>query len=99
MLDASAISAEHIALQVEAEEISLELTTAIPCGLLLNELVTNCLKHAFPDRRAGEIRVTLQVGVDRSVWLRVSDTGVRFPAGLDFRATDSLGLQLVCLLH
>jgi two-component sensor histidine kinase/ActR/RegA family two-component response regulator len=98
LLEASGSRAERIALHIEAEAVSLELTTAIPCGLLLNELVTNCLKHAFPYEQAGEIRVALQRGEDRHVRLRVSDTGVGFPAGLDFRATDSLGLQLVCLL-
>jgi two-component sensor histidine kinase/ActR/RegA family two-component response regulator len=98
LLDASGVSAERIALQIEADKLLLELTTAISCGLLLNELVTNSLKHAFPDQREGEIRIMLQPGVDRSVTLQVSDTGVGFPTSLDFRTTNSLGLQLVCLL-
>jgi two-component sensor histidine kinase len=80
------------------EDVRLNLDTAIPCRLMLQELLSNCFKHAFPGDRAGEIRITLHTTPQETYILSVSDTGVGFPAGLDFRQTTSLGLQLVCLL-
>ena len=71
---------------------------AIPCGLIINELVTNALKHAFPGGRKGEITVSLQASGDGRFILSVSDNGVGFPAGLDFHKTDTLGMQLVTML-
>ena len=71
------------------------IDTAVPCGLILNELVSNALKHAFPDGRAGEIRVELTADDERRVALTVGDNGVGFPGDLDWRSTTSLGLQLV----
>jgi two-component sensor histidine kinase len=67
---------------------------AIPCGLLLNELITNSLKHAFKDGRSGELRVELARNDDR-IRLAVKDNGVGLPAGLDVRGGKSLGLRLV----
>jgi PAS domain S-box-containing protein len=83
-----------IDLSVEAGETPMPLDTAIPCGLLLNELVSNALKHAFPRGGPGEVRVSLTTAGGRTV-LRVADTGVGFPAGVDFRSTQSFGLQLI----
>ena len=57
---------------------------AIPCGLIVNELVSNALKHAFPGRRGGELAVTCHPEGDDMVLLGVSDNGVGFPEGLDF---------------
>ena len=70
----------------------------MPCGLILNELIANCVKHAFPDNRSGTIRVTLRAEAESQVTLSVADGGVGFPPELDFRHTESLGLQLICLL-
>jgi two-component sensor histidine kinase len=86
-----------IRLSTQLDDVPLDLDAAIPCGLILNELLTNVLKHAFPDGRSGEVQLTLQAETNR-VTLSVRDTGVGFPAELDFRQTDSLGLQLVNLL-
>ena len=83
---------------VEPGTISLELDQAVPCGLLLNELVTNALKHAFPGERSGCIRVTLERATPQTVGLTVADDGVGLSVTLDPRATSSLGLQLVSLL-
>jgi two-component sensor histidine kinase len=76
----------------------LEVATAIPCGLLVTELVTNSFKHAFPDGRGGEIHLTLRQDPLGSCVLIVGDTGVGLPEGLDIHATESLGWQLVRLL-
>jgi two-component sensor histidine kinase/FixJ family two-component response regulator len=98
LLEASSVDPQQITLEVDADAIPLELTTAIPCGLLVNELVTNCLQHAFPEQRPGSIRIVLKANADGHVTLQVSDTGVGFPDGMNFRTTESLGLQLICLL-
>jgi len=71
---------------------------AVPCGLLLNELVTNAFKHAFRDRSHAELTVALHTDPDGCIRLRVSDNGIGFPAGLDWRHTRSLGLRLVQML-
>jgi two-component sensor histidine kinase len=76
--------------------VSLELSQAVPCGLLINELVSNCLKHAFPDGRVGEVRVELQlIDGGPAVRLRVADDGVGLPADFKLGQLQSLGLQLV----
>jgi two-component sensor histidine kinase len=88
----------RVTLHPQFEEIWLDLDVAIPCGLILNELLTNCCKHAFPGGQAGEIYLDLRVTPAHEVTLRVQDTGVGFPEGLDAQTADSLGLQLVHLL-
>jgi two-component sensor histidine kinase len=84
-----------IQLKVNVEDVFLGIDTAIPCGLITNELISNSLKHAFPGGRGGEIRIELCADNDRQLNLMVSDNGVGFPNDLDFRETESLGLQLV----
>ena len=70
----------------------------VPCGLMANELITNALKHAFPADRKGRVGIRLHRGADGTVELRVDDDGVGFPETVDFRHTESLGLQIVNLL-
>jgi PAS domain S-box-containing protein len=81
----------------DVEGIVLDIDLAIPCGLIVNELVSNSLKYAFRDGRAGEIRVGLARNGQNYI-LTVSDNGPGLPPGVDFRNTPSLGLQLVNLL-
>jgi PAS domain S-box-containing protein len=92
------ISDKRVDLAVEAGEVVLEIDDAIPCGLIVNELVSNSMKYAFPGARTGNLAVRLQVGNDDLITLTVEDNGVGLPTGLDFRATETLGLQLVNLL-
>ncbi len=92
------IQAERITLQICAEAISLHINKAIPCGLILNELVSNALKHAFPAGRSGHLAIQLRANAGQRVSLIVRDNGIGIPAGLDFRSTESLGMQLVCML-
>jgi two-component sensor histidine kinase len=89
---------DRLTLRVYAEPVSLAVQMAIACGLLITELVTNSFKHAFPDGRVGEIHMTLRRDPAGVCVLTVGDTGVGLPEGLDVRATESLGWQLVCLL-
>jgi PAS domain S-box-containing protein len=89
---------QPIACVIEAGHILLDVDTSVPCGLIVNELITNALKHAFPGGRAGQIVVRLaRLAVDRFE-LCVSDDGVGLPEGLDPRHTTSLGLELVFTL-
>jgi two-component sensor histidine kinase len=92
------VQTERIALQIRADEVMLDTNQAIPCGLILNELLSNCLKHAFPADRGGEICIELRLDAAQRVTMVVRDTGVGFPAGMDFRHTETLGLQLVSTL-
>ena len=85
----------RIALQIRADEVMLDTNQAIPCGLILNELLSNCLKHAFPDERGGEIHIELRSDAAPRVTMIVRDTGIGFPAGVDSRHPETLGLQLV----
>lgn len=80
--------------KMDLNEVLLDIDTAIPCGLILNELITNSLKHAFPEEREGEINVLLsQKG--NILQIIVGDNGIGFPENIDFQNTESLGLQLV----
>lgn len=79
---------------IDVEKIRFNMETAIPCGLIISELVTNSLKHAFPEKRKGEIRVSLKILNNKYV-LVVSDDGVGLPNELDFKKTNTLGLKLV----
>ncbi|MEG4504327.1 PAS domain S-box protein [Microcoleus sp. F6_B4] len=92
------ISNNQIQLQVLAEPISLNLETATPCGLIANELVSNTLKHAFPDGTTGTVSVECYQTSDRKINLLVKDNGIGFPQNLDFRKTHSMGFQVVCTL-
>ena len=90
-----AVRPNAIQLKTDIERISLDIDTAIPCGLIINELVSNALKYAFPVEQTGEIAIGLQVADDRTVSLHVRDNGIGIPAALDLTKIDSLGLKLV----
>ncbi len=87
-----------IQLNVAVGDVTLGMDDAIPCGLIVNELVSNSLKHAFPDGRRGVISVQCHTVDDGRVALTVADTGVGLPSGFDCGNTESLGLQLVDML-
>ena len=86
-----------VRLQMNIDDVNIDINTAIPLGLILNELITNSMKHAFPDGREGTISISFGKKDDGFI-LNVSDDGVGFPAGLDYTKTDSLGMQLVSSL-
>jgi two-component sensor histidine kinase len=90
--------AVHIDRQVEVKNISLSLDTAIPCGLIVNELASNALKYAFMGRAGGAVRLNMELAEDGFFHLRFQDDGVGLPHDLDWRKTHSLGLQLVNML-
>jgi PAS domain S-box-containing protein len=88
-----------VQLEIAVEDIWLGVNTAVPCGLILNELVSNALKHAFPAGWAdGRVKVAFHRIAADQVCLCVADNGVGMPPGIDPQQTDSLGLQLVTTL-
>jgi PAS domain S-box-containing protein len=90
--------AGNIKLKTNVQNILLNLDTAIPCGLIINELVSNSMKYAFPGEQAGTIEVSLLVSSADSISLSVKDDGIGIPADLTIENSPSLGLQLVYLL-
>ena len=89
---------KQITLHLNASRLILELEQAIPCGLIVNELISNALKHAFPDGQPGQIQIGLCADEPDCITLIVEDDGVGLPADFDFYQTDSLGLTLVTSL-
>ena len=84
-----------IRLHVDADPVHLCLDRAVPCALVVNELVSNALKHAFPNGAAGEIYVILRSGGEGRITITVGDTGVGLPEGFDVQTSNSLGLRLL----
>ncbi len=93
---AQVVRPDSIRFQLDLASVQIEMDQAMPCGLLVNELVSNSLKHGFPGDRSGEVRVELQpIDGGPQFRLRVSDTGVGLPADFESKQGKSLGLKLV----
>ena len=90
--------AKGVALQVNVADISFDVDHAIPCGLIINELVSNAFKYAFPNSREGTVTVELAPTGLGGFELTVRDDGAGMPAELDFESPSTLGLQLVSAL-
>ncbi|MCI0716804.1 MAG: ATP-binding protein, partial [Chlorobi bacterium] len=86
---------KNIDLFIKTDEVKLSIDIAIPCGLIINELVTNALKYAFPNGKSGKVEIELSNIHNNHYELVVKDNGVGFPHNIDFKNTSSLGLQLV----
>ena len=84
-------------INVDADETRLGIDTSIPCALVLNELVSNALKHAFPKGKEGEINIRMR-SEDNRVVLTVKDNGIGFPESIDLTNLKSMGLELVNIL-
>lgn len=94
----SAARSSDIEIRIEAVPILLNVEQAIPCGLILNELVTNALKYAYPAGQGGEVIISLKEQPSRRLRLTVADRGVGLPAGFQLGATETLGLSIVEIL-
>jgi PAS domain S-box-containing protein len=88
---------KEIELKLDVGSVFLDLDRAIPCGLIVNELLTNALKYAFSDQEEGEVFISLKQTPD-FIQLVVADNGKGFPSTIDYRNTESLGMQLVMTL-
>jgi two-component sensor histidine kinase len=86
---------KRIQLKIDAELVFLNINTAIPCGLIVNELISNALKHGFPDGRKGQLEIHLHRVAGDGYLLRVRDDGIGIPQGLDLRKTETLGMQII----
>ena len=98
LISSYGVTAASIDLVIDATEVQLPINSAIPCGLVVNELISNALKHAFPNGRPGEIRIHLAPDGDDRVLLTVSDNGIGIREDFDMAQATTLGLQLVTLL-
>ncbi len=86
---------DPVRLKSDMETVIMSIDLAVPCGLILNELISNAFKHGFPNGGTGEIKVTLRAQAEDKCLLCVEDNGVGIPADFDFSARKSLGLRLV----
>ena len=98
LIQSYSIHPEEISLIFHVAEVRLLIDAAIPCGLIVNELISNALKHAFPGERRGTICVEFAQCMDNSASLSVTDDGVGIPADFDFERSQTLGIQLVYML-
>jgi two-component sensor histidine kinase len=98
LISSYGVDTDRIELDIRAVEVLLPISAAIPCGLVVNELISNALKHACPAGRSGAIRIDLAEGADGRAMLSVSDDGVGISDSLNLEQTSTLGLQLVMLL-
>ncbi len=92
------VGSEAITLTIDVVDVFLDINSAIPCGLLVSELISNSLKHAFPDGRQGEVKVRMQPVAGGFIDLTVSDNGIGLEQDFDLKNSDSFGLQLVDML-
>jgi len=98
LISSYGVDSDQITLSIEAMEVLLPISAAVPCGLVVNELISNALKHAFPHGRRGEINIGLAAAPDGRAMLSVSDNGIGIAEDHDLTQTTTLGLQLVALL-
>lgn len=94
LIKAYQLNTANIDFELNTENIQMTIDTAIPCGLIVNELINNILKHAFPDGYTGKITLNLQ-RKEENILLEVIDNGIGFPAGFNMNSNDSLGFKLV----
>ncbi|CAG1008058.1 MAG: PAS domain S-box protein [Candidatus Methanoperedens sp.] len=85
-------------LEINVDNIPLNINYAVPCGLILNELITNSLKYAFPKDRHGKIKIIFQKMDGNMIYFSVSDDGIGIPGDMDTRNTKSLGMHLIYTL-
>jgi two-component sensor histidine kinase len=89
---------ERISLKIDVGNVALVIDKAIPCGLIINELLSNSLTHAFPEGGKGNIAIRFHADDQGVVTLMVADDGVGLPPGMDSRDSKTMGLQLVNML-
>jgi PAS domain S-box-containing protein len=95
LFEAYGIDRERIPLVLRADDVEVGINTAVPCGLLVHEVLANCLQHAFPAQQGGVVMVTLEAEPAGQVTLTIRDTGTGVPADLESGDGQSFGLQLI----
>jgi len=89
---------DRVAIETRMDDVPVLIDTAIPCGLVLSEIISNSIKHAFPDGRSGTIIVDLSCAPDGTIKLIVADDGVGLPQGFDIRTSGKMGLNFIFLI-
>lgn len=92
------IESANIVIVTAMEEVNANIDTAIPCGLIVNELFTNAVKHAFPDGRKGTIKIQMKKTERDEILISVTDDGIGFPDSIDLKNTESYGLEAIVML-
>lgn len=92
------IHTDRINLELDLDELTLNIDTAIPCGLMINELISNALKYAFPNQQKGTISITLHGGEGKPYTIIIKDNGIGLPLNWEIQSANTLGLQLVQIL-
>ena len=89
------LDVNDIKMNIDIEDVALNIETAIPCGLLIDEMVANSMKYAFPNRKTGKINIELHSDNNNKFTLIVSDNGVGIPEAVDIEKSDTFGMQLI----
>ena len=89
------ISPANIIVDFHVDNVHLDIDTAVPCGLIINEIISNAFKHAFIDKEKGHIYIKLQNTIVGEYYLEIKDDGVGMPAGFNLEKANSLGFQLI----
>ena len=88
---------KNVNISLEMKDIFIDVSTSIPLGLMLNELTTNALKYGFKTEGHHEFSITMKKDKKKNYILKVKNTGNPFPDDIDFRNTDTMGMQLICI--
>jgi two-component sensor histidine kinase len=94
LFESYGVSPKKIAMKIHAENIALHIDKAIPCSLIINELLSNSFKHAFPNERMGEVRIDVTHEGD-TIRILYSDNGIGLPESVTLDHTGSLGMRLI----
>ena len=95
MLESYQANDRNINFSLQAESIPVQVDTAIPCGLIINEILSNAIKYAFPENRKGDIQINLERTKNATIVLEISDNGVGVPSDKDLRKNNTLGMQTI----
>jgi PAS domain S-box-containing protein len=95
ILESYDVRTEKVRFSIDADSVTIPIESAIPCGLLVNEIISNSLKHAFPGKRTGEIKIRLSRLEQSAVLLEISDNGIGVPAEIDLHNRKSLGMRII----
>ncbi len=98
LMKSRAISDTDVSLALEMDKIAVSIDVAIPCGMILTELISNTFKHAFPGRKKGEVRIGIGRLAGGEIEVAYADNGIGVPQGFDFRNQPTLGLQMIFML-
>ena len=98
LMESYSISDEDLQLELELENVNLEMSLTIPCGLIINELITNSLKYAYPHNEKGTIKIAMKHESENRILLHVEDDGVGLPEEVDWQHSKGIGLRLIHIL-